>query len=705
MIAENMSKPHAQDHRLSDGRRLSLSINMRQNKALNQPFTRTNELEQYFRIIPCIYPQQIFCFAACLLKWYRLESLRQEALLTVGTKSRNIDRHQTATEPTSEDELQGDENFEKEEETDKEPQESVTLKLLEQNIQTSVNRTNILVDTSSLQKVERKSQVSNEGEVIKEGDKEDDQPEGDGEEEAKEINESSITNAPPYGLVNKAPLIKINYTTAQEKRSTIKLVFDTMKYSAILEKLLDETSLFTKYPELRDEDTLVLVLCYDYTMRNFQCLTLPNGRVVLFPPGEETFKAVESCVQTMCTQLAACVARIRVRNQVTSLRHLLPEDWRKSEEITENMPLYGWYNQLLGKQEIVTKWLKENGFRRIMLGRLPQPNEYASDKHCSDVFVFNKQDMNRLIDSEIVIQKNLILQDKSSCLAVHCLLSNYTGGEEVLFVNCINIYSAIHLESLIGNKFPLIQPIPQIRCIRPFKEDEDVRLSLKMGSKATKNSNEDFLTLLANGDNNKFIRHIFIEASDTRCAVASPIEFIEIENEDPFVLQDMWTLPGNLVRENRRSRLIKKTSSLLRHALKFPGLHTVTILFHSDDIDETDDIVIKVVEATNRILLKEAETLAANNRGINTRTVFNIKIPIFSSFQEEIDSFNQGKPSIIAKNKFIRVQASSECNGFVIALLHKETIPLKSSDESKQESEVRKKSRKNTKGKLKGKKR
>ncbi|CAH8493222.1 unnamed protein product [Heterobilharzia americana] len=674
MIAENMSKPHAQDHRLSDGRRLSLSINMRQNKALNQPFTRTNELEQYFRIIPCIYPQQIFCFAACLLKWYRLESLRQEALLTVGTKSRNIDRHQTATEPTSEDELQGDENFEKEEETDKEPQESVTLKLLEQNIQTSVNRTNILVDTSSLQKVERKSQVSNEGEVIKEGDKEDDQPEGDGEEEAKEINESSITNAPPYGLVNKAPLIKINYTTAQEKRSTIKLVFDTMKYSAILEKLIDETSLFTKYPELRDEDTLVLVLCYDYTMRNFQRRTiqsnerslempenakvnLPNGRVVLFPPGEETFKAVESCVQTMCTQLAACVARIRVRNQVTSLRHLLPEDWRKSEEITENMPLYGWYNQLLGKQEIVTKWLKENGFRRIMLGRLPQPNEYASDKHCSDVFVFNKQDMNRLIDSEIVIQKNLILQDKSSCLAVHCLLSNYTGGEEVLFVNCINIYSAIHLESLIGNKFPLIQPIPQIRCIRPFKEDEDVRLSLKMGSK------------------------------------------------DPFVLQDMWTLPGNLVRENRRSRLIKKTSSLLRHALKFPGLHTVTILFHSDDIDETDDIVIKVVEATNRILLKEAETLAANNRGINTRTVFNIKIPIFSSFQEEIDSFNQGKPSIIAKNKFIRVQASSECNGFVIALLHKETIPLKSSDESKQESEVRKKSRKNTKGKLKGKKR
>lgn len=63
------------------------------------------------------------------------------------------------------------------------------------------------------------------------------------------------------------------------------------------------------------------------------------------------------------------------------------------------------------------------------------------------------------------------------------MLANVGGGEEVLFVNCINVFTAVHMEGLMGNKFPLIQPVPQVRCIRLAKEDEDSRLPLKMGSK------------------------------------------------------------------------------------------------------------------------------------------------------------------------------------------------------------------------------
>ncbi|CAH8837313.1 unnamed protein product [Trichobilharzia szidati] len=703
-MAESGSKSLKDNPYVKNNRKASVAHNARQSKTPTGQHVRTNKLEQYFRIIPCLYPEQIFCFASCLLKWYRLESLRQEALLTAGTKGQAIDRQQTTLEQTVDDgsvngQHDNDDDDNKEMADNEEIRESTVLKSQEEEYeQTSLASIHLQSELLLPQESIRQSQPSYDDEVLNEIEGEEQTEKGEGEEGGDEEEQrrrkrgdTLTTSAPPYGLLNKAPMVKMSYANAQEKRSTIKLAFDTMKYSTILEKLLDETSFFSQYPELRDEDTLVLVLCYDYAMRNFQRRTLlsnerslempekskvilPNGRVVLYPPGEEIFKIAENSVQVMCIHLAAAVARVRVRTQVNSLRNLLPEDWRKSEEITENMPLYGWYNQLLGKQEIVTNWLKENGFRRIMLGRLPQPNEYASDKHCPDVFVFNKQDMNRLVDSEIVAQKNLILQDKSSCLAVHCMLSNYAGGEEVLFVNCINIYSAVHLEGLIGNKFPLIQPVPQIRCIRPLKEDEDVRLPIKMGSKATKNSSEDFLTLLPNGENNRFIRHIFIEASDTRCAVASPIEFIEIENEDPIILRDMWTLPGNPTKDNRRLDLITKTSSILRHALKFAGLRTVTILFHSDDIEETDNVVTKVVEATNRLLLKEAEILAQTSRGTNTGTAFNPEIPNFPAFQEERDAFDQGKPSIIAKNKFIRVEATSECNGFVIVLLHKEVI-------------------------------
>ncbi|KAL7060364.1 hypothetical protein AAHC03_09741 [Spirometra sp. Aus1] len=42
--------------------------------------TKVNKLAQYFRILPCPYTQQIFCYAACILRWFKLEKDRQEAL-------------------------------------------------------------------------------------------------------------------------------------------------------------------------------------------------------------------------------------------------------------------------------------------------------------------------------------------------------------------------------------------------------------------------------------------------------------------------------------------------------------------------------------------------------------------------------------------------------------------------------------------------
>ncbi|KAF7250705.1 hypothetical protein EG68_09585 [Paragonimus skrjabini miyazakii] len=340
-----------------------------------------------------------------------------------------------------------------------------------------------------------------------------------------------------------------------------------------------------------------------------------------------------------------------------------------------------------------------------MAGRLPQPLEYASDKHCSDVFLFNRADVSTLLDSVIVVQKNLVLQDKSTCLGVHCCLSNVAGGEEVLFVNCINVYCAVHMEGLIGNKFPLIQPVPQIRCIRALKEDEDTRLITKMGSKVIKASTEEFLALEPNNEKNKSIRHIFIEANDTRSAVVNPIGFIEVEADDLNILRDMWTPPGNTAKETRRGEMINKTSVLLKHALKFAGIRTVTLLSHSEDPDETDGLVSRVVDTTNRILYREAELLASTSRNVSTGTAFNPQVPSFPGLQEEREAFEAGKPSIVMKSKTIRVSPSQESNGFFIVILHKEQILLKSAEELRQEAEQSGKGSKETKSKGKGRKR
>ena len=45
-----------------------------------------------------------------------------------------------------------------------------------------------------------------------------------------------------------------------------------------------------------------------------------------------------------------------------------------------------------------------------------------------------------------------------------------------------------------------------------------------------KMSNED-LQLEAAGDKNRTLRHIIIEASDSRSGVVNPVHFLEVENE------------------------------------------------------------------------------------------------------------------------------------------------------------------------------
>ncbi len=57
---------------------------------------------------------------------------------------------------------------------------------------------------------------------------------------------------------------------------------------------------------------------------------------------------MERAIIDMSVHFAASVARMRVKEQVGSLRLLLPEQWRQAETMAENMPFYAWYNQLLG---------------------------------------------------------------------------------------------------------------------------------------------------------------------------------------------------------------------------------------------------------------------------------------------------------------------------------------------------------------------
>ncbi|KAA3671875.1 uncharacterized protein DEA37_0002637, partial [Paragonimus westermani] len=408
----------------------SFSTTARPSKRTIGSMARAYKLAQYFRTIPCLYSEQIFCFAACLLKWFRLETMRQEAVAATLIKGHHTDRHVTTGGPSGglSDAM-----------SLKAPSVDMndTPELLSEGVRESHNVTPSILgvpqaitamDSQLGPKITQETEEGSVGLKTHPSDMEGIEPRQE-ERTRSSYEERKVTpKRPIYGSMTNSVLTKIVYANARERRETYRLAFSTMKYYDILQKLLDETTFFMEFPDLKDEEYLVFVLAYDYAMRNFhRRVSLPherslptreryfeymphNNRMILYPPGEDLFKTAETAVQSMCMRLAAAVARVRVRSQVGSLRLLLPEEWRTSEQLAEVMPTYGWYNQLLGKQDIVTGWLKDHGFRRIMAGRLPQPLEYASDKHCSDVFIFNRADVSILIDSEIVVQKNLVLQ-------------------------------------------------------------------------------------------------------------------------------------------------------------------------------------------------------------------------------------------------------------------------------------------------------
>lgn len=107
----------------------------------------------------------------------------------------------------------------------------------------------------------------------------------------------------------------------------------------------------------------------------------------------------------------------------------------------------------------------------------------------------------------------------------------------------------------------------------------------------------------------------------------------------------------------------------------------MTVLSHSDDKDEVETLLNRVVEATNKVLLKEAELIAASSRGNSpTGTAFQPQVPLFPGLQEEKEAFEAGKTSIITKGKLIQVPPSTESNGFTIAVFVKEVSHIAHAD-------------------------
>ncbi|KAL5112703.1 putative methyltransferase NSUN7 [Taenia crassiceps] len=652
---------------------------------------RANKLAQYFRILPCPFTQRVFCYAACLLKWFRAEQQRVELLaqLLEAQKQQPLSPSPHPNAGGEGDEEEDEEEWEAEEEEAEQTQPTTPTERVSTSVKSERKSVGEVEAGSGHEKVDLSAHDGEEEDEM-EGEEEE-------EEEEKETEEAGIV-APSNALtpaVTKPCVLRIPFADTTEKRLAYNLAFSAMKYYSILDKIVDEVGFYGEYPDLREEEYLVLVTLYDYTARSYQRRTSKDAemdaamvdevdtrsprlaaRTIVYPPTLEVFQKVEQAVIDMSVHFAAAVARTRVKEQVGSLHLLLPLEWREAEGMAENMPFYGWYNQLLGKSEIVLNWLKENNFTRVK-GRLPNSMEFTDDEHCSDVFVFNTADRGTIMESPIVRDRFLIVQDKSNLFALHCLLAFMGPGEEVMLVNHPNSLNGIHLEGLLMNKFPTVTPVPTIRIVRQLKETEDPKLIPKCGCRTTRMITDDFLTLNPGGETYKGLRHIVIESLDMKTGVVNPIDYIDCENEDLAMFKDMWTPNDSPQKISKRADLMSKNAAYLKHALKFNQVRTVIFVSHSEDTDETETAVQRCVEYTNRTLQREVEANATPSRPATSTPGFVFRLPPGIPALAEVEASaaaGQAGPSLITASQCIHFAPSKLHNGFFIACIKKEVL-------------------------------
>ncbi|VDO00839.1 unnamed protein product [Rodentolepis nana] len=514
----------------------------------------------------------------------------------------------------------------------------------------------------------------------------------EGEEGEKEKEDKAALNPTPMNLT-KPCILRIPFANSTQKKLAYSLAFSTMKYCTVLEKIQEDVGFYGEYPDLREEDHLVLVTLYDYSVRNFQLRTSTDldadippldeaeaskprfaGRTIIYPPSSKVFQEVEEAIVAMSVKFSAAIARIRVKEQVKSLRLLLPLEWRDAETKSENMPFYGWYNLLLGTSEVTLTWLKENNFTHIR-GRLPTAMEFGDDEDCSDVFIFNHADRATIMDSPIVRDQFLFVQDRSNIFVLHCLMNFIGAGEEVILINQPNSLCGIHLEGLLMNRFPYSSPVPTIRIVRSVKESEDSKLAVKSGCKSIRLITDDFLSLNPNAESYRGIRHIIIESTDMKSGVVNPIDYVDFENEDLSVLKDMWTKNDDPQKVTKRLTLLKKNEAYLKHALRFNQARTVIFISHSEDLEETEKMVLKCVDYVNRTIQREILSAIPSSKAPPPSTPgFVIRLPtaIPSLRGFEYGENNALTSPFVTPSGCIRFKSTKSYNGFFIACLKKE---------------------------------
>ncbi|ESN99513.1 hypothetical protein HELRODRAFT_84266, partial [Helobdella robusta] len=189
---------------------------------------------------------------------------------------------------------------------------------------------------------------------------------------------------------------------------------------------------------------IIVVLC-DYMERKFQSRLVRSDL--------EDDDNDDDVVENHRTKLNAALARLcRISLNVLTLDSFLPESVRKNDKIASGMLVSAWVNAAKTSLHEVKQALHDKNFKEVSTQDELTHLTYLHDDHCPDLIFFPGQMLQKLEKISIVTKKFLVLQDKSSSVGLHALVSVLGEDDDVVYVNVGSAISAGHLASILYNR-------------------------------------------------------------------------------------------------------------------------------------------------------------------------------------------------------------------------------------------------------------
>lgn len=411
-------------------------------------------------------------------------------------------------------------------------------------------------------------------------------------------------------LANMAPL---DYSSLSEQRSAFRLTFSALKYQRFLEEMLDMCSFYYRFPQYREDASLVEVMLCDLKLRKFQLRTpLPNELQ------DPHLTKIETSLNACTTKLSAALARSRIKACVLTVDHLLPESVRKNDKYAAKMHVSAWVNYSRTNLQAVLDVMEKEGFTQVHSGDRIIGKSFYVDHHCSDMLVFPGDLREFLEEYELVTKFHLVLQDKSSCIGPQSVRHLINLGDDILIVNLGKGLTLAHLASLTHGSDSMIFGFG-LKSEKQFKEVMDTLD--KAGCKARcRVFEEAFSDISWEDERFKHIKVALVSADCSRSGVANPIDFIVSEGEDMGILKDLSL--GSLD-DFRLGELVVDHNTAFRHTMRFPRVQAVVYCTRSLNEAENESVVTQGIEYANQVNVR--------------KTPFRLAPPVVPLTDEEIE--------------------------------------------------------------------